>query len=252
MLRVALTGLATLGTVAAGYQSMAPTGQWYGRTFTGLARGSKQLALTFDDGPNDPHTMRLLEVLAKNNVQATLFLIGRYVRQRPEIVRKIVNAGHVVGNHTFTHPRLIFKSAAEIRRELSDCRSALQDAAGGNSNLISNLFRPPFGGRRPAVLRIAREMGFEPVMWNVSGRDWKAPSSAVIEENVARQIRGGDVILLHDGGHKQMGADRSQTVLATDRLGQRYKAEGYEFVTVPEMMPNKNTTASTRMPASQR
>jgi peptidoglycan-N-acetylglucosamine deacetylase len=226
-----LTGVATLGAVAAGYQSMAPTGQWYGRTFTGLARGTQQLALTYDDGPNDPHTLRLLEVLARHDVHATFFLIGRYVQQLPEITRQIVEAGHVVGNHTFSHPLLIFKTAAEIRQELSDCRSALQDAVGEHSNL----FRPPFGGRRPAVLRISGELGFEPVMWNVTGYDWKAPPAAVIERKVAKQIRGGDVILLHDGGHRALGADRSQTVLATDRLIQRYKAEN-EFLTIPEMM----------------
>jgi peptidoglycan/xylan/chitin deacetylase (PgdA/CDA1 family) len=226
---------ATAALTAAGYQSMAPTGQWYGRTFTGLARGTRQLALTYDDGPNDAHTPGLLELLARHNVHATFFLIGRYVQQRPEIARQIVKAGHIVGNHTFTHPLLIFKSATEIRRELSDCRSALQEAIGGHSNL----FRPPFGGRRPAVLRIARELGLEPVMWNVTGYDWSAPPSVAIEQKVAKQIRGGDVILLHDGGHKQMGADRSQTVLATDLLIKSHKSEGWEFVTIPQMMGGK-------------
>ena len=233
MLALALTGaLSTAAAVAAGYQSMAPAGQWYGQTFTGLARGSRQIALTYDDGPNDPHTLRLLEVLAKHSVHATFFLIGRYVQQRPEIVREIVSAGHVVGNHTFTHPLLIFKSATEIRQQLSACRSALQDAIGNPSHL----FRPPFGGRRPAVLRIARELGLDPVMWNVTGYDWSAPPAATIERKVTNQIRGGDVILLHDGGHKQMGADRSQTVIATDHLLTRYIAEQYEFVTIPQMM----------------
>src|SRR6202035_2732618 len=145
----ALTGAATFGAIAAGYQSMAPTGQWYGRTFIGLTRGKKQIALTYDDGPNDPHTLRLLEVLARHDVRATFFLIGRYVQQRPEIARQIAEGGHIVGNHTFTHPLLIFKSAAEIRREFSDCGSALRDAIGEHSNLI----RPPFGGRRPAGMR---------------------------------------------------------------------------------------------------
>jgi len=233
MLALALTGaLSTAAAVAAGYQSMAPAGQWYGQTFTGLAPGSRQIALTYDDGPNDPHTLRLLEVLAKHSVHATFFLIGRYVQQRPEIVREIVSAGHVVGNHTFTHPLLIFKSATEIRQQLSACRSALQDAIGNPSHL----FRPPFGGRRPAVLRIARELGLDPVMWNVTGYDWSAPPAATIERKVTNQIRGGDVILLHDGGHKQMGADRSQTVIATDHLLTRYIAEQYEFVTIPQMM----------------
>jgi peptidoglycan-N-acetylglucosamine deacetylase len=232
MLGLVLTGVATAGAVAAGYQSMAPTGQWYGRTFIGAARGTKQIALTYDDGPNDPHTLHLLDVLARQNVRATFFLIGRYVQQRPEIARQIAASGHVVGNHTFTHPVLIFKSAAEIRQEISGCRAALQDAIGEHSDL----FRPPFGGRRPAVLRIARELGLEPVMWNLTGYDWNAPPAAVIEQKVAKRIRGGDVILLHDGGHKFMGADRAQTVLVTDRLIQRYKAEGYEFVTIPQMM----------------
>jgi peptidoglycan/xylan/chitin deacetylase (PgdA/CDA1 family) len=232
MLGLALTGLASAATVAAGYQCMAPTGQWCGRTFTGLPRGTRQLALTYDDGPNDPHTLRLVEVLAKHDVHATFFLIGRYVRQHPEIAREIVKSGHVVGNHTFGHPLLIFKSAAEIRQELSDCRAAIQDAIGEHSHL----FRPPFGGRRPAVLRVARELDLVPIMWNVTGFDWNAPPSAVIEQKVAKQIRGGDVILLHDGGHRQMGADRSQTVLATDRLIEKYKSEAYEFVTIPKMM----------------
>ena len=233
MLATLLAGTAAaVAAVTAGYQSMAPTGQWYGRTFTGLPHGTRQLALTYDDGPNDPHTLRLLEVLAKHSVHATFFLIGRYVQQRPDIAREIVRAGHLVGNHTFTHPLLTFQSGRDVRNQLKDCRSALQDAVGEHSNL----FRPPFGGRRPAVLRIARELGLEPIMWNVTGYDWSAPPAEVIERKVARQIRGGDVVLLHDGGHKQMGADRSQTVLATDRLIARYKAEGYEFATIQQMM----------------
>jgi peptidoglycan-N-acetylglucosamine deacetylase len=232
MLGFATSAVAVAAAASAAYQSMAPTGQWYGRTFTGLARGSKQLALTYDDGPNDPHTLRLLEVLTKHEVHATFFLIGRYVRQRPEIVRDLVSAGHVVGNHTFTHPLLIFKSAAEVSNELETCDRALSDAVAEHSRL----FRPPFGGRRPGVLRIARRLGLEPVMWNVTGYDWNAPSAEHIERKVTNRVRGGDVILLHDGGHLQMGADRSRTVTATDHLIARYKAEGYEFATIPQMM----------------
>jgi peptidoglycan/xylan/chitin deacetylase (PgdA/CDA1 family) len=233
MLGPVLAGTAAAAAIAAaGYQSMTPAGQWFGRTFVGLARGTRQLALTYDDGPNDPHTFRLLEILARHNVRATFFLIGRYVAQRPDIVRELIQAGHVVGNHTFTHPLLTVQSAVEVRKQLRDCRSALQDAIGKHSNF----FRPPFGGRRPAVLDIARELGLEPVMWNVSGYDWKAPPAEVIERKVRKQIRGGDLILLHDGGHRQMGADRSQTVLATDHLISRYRSEGYEFLTVQQMI----------------
>src|SRR5437764_13917166 len=158
--------------VSAGYQSMAPTGQWFGKAFHGLPRRSKQIALTFDDGPNDPYTLKLLDVLAKHDVCATFFLIGRYVRQRPDIAAEIANRGHIIGNHTFTHPLLIFQPASGIRREITQCRDAIHDAVGNHSNL----FRPPWGGRRPAVFRSARQLGLEPVMWSITGHDWKSPS----------------------------------------------------------------------------
>jgi peptidoglycan/xylan/chitin deacetylase (PgdA/CDA1 family) len=228
---VGLTAAAAAAATAAGYQTMSPTGQWYGRTFAGGQRGTKQIALTFDDGPNGPHTLRLLEVLAKHGVKATFFMIGSYVRQQPEIARAVAQGGHVIGNHTFSHPRLIFKTAVETRAEIIQCRSALQDAVGEHSNL----FRPPFGGRRPATLRVVRQLGLQPVMWNVSGEDWKAPTAEAIENEVARQIRGGDVVLLHDGSHRGMGAERTRTVAATEGLIPRLRDQGYEFVTVEEM-----------------
>jgi peptidoglycan/xylan/chitin deacetylase (PgdA/CDA1 family) len=222
----ALIGLtAAAAASAAGYQSMSPTGQWYGRTFTGGIRGSKQITLTYDDGPNDPHTLRLLDVLAKHSVRATFFMIGRFVQQRPDVVRAVAQAGHVIGNHTFTHPLLIFESEAQTRIQLVDCRQALQDAIGEHSSL----FRPPFGGRRPATIRIARKLGLQTAMWNVTGYDWNAPPAAAIEKKVARQMRGGDVILLHDGGYRALGADRAQTVIATDNLIRRYKDQGWKF-----------------------
>lgn len=231
MLGILLAAGAGAAAVAAGYQSMAPTGQWFGRTFTGLPPGNRRLALTYDDGPNDPHTQRLLEVLARHQVHATFFMIGSRVQQRPDIAREISAAGHIIGNHTFTHPLLTLKSSSEIRSQLTDCRSALQDAVGEHSNL----FRPPFGGRRPAVLRIARELGLEPVMWNVTGYDWNEPPAEVIEKKVRNQIHGGNVVLLHDGGHKEMGANRSQTVAATEQLISNYGSQGYDFVTIPQM-----------------
>src|ERR1017187_4032265 len=228
----ALMGLTAAAAASmAGYQSIAPTGQWFGRTFAQGIRRSKQIALTFDDGPNDPHTLKLLDVLAKHSVRATFFMIGRYVQQRPDIARAVAQAGHVIGNHTFTHPLLIFKSEAQTRMQLVECHQALEDAIGEHSNL----FRPPFGGRRPATLRVARELRLQTVMWNVTGHDWNAPPAAVIEKKVARQMQGGDVILLHDGGHRAMGADRAQTVMATENLIQRYSDQGCEFVTVEEM-----------------
>src|SRR5882757_71767 len=235
MLEVLIGAASAAAITYAGYSAMAPTSQLYGST---LVHGSnpRHLALTFDDGPNDPHTLRLLEVLARHDVRATFFMIGRYVQQRPQIARAVAEAGHALGNHTFTHPNLIFCSETQTRIQLAECNRAVEDAAGQTPRL----FRPPFGGRRPSTLRIASELGFAPVMWNVTGFDWDAHSSEAVERKVAKQIHGGDIILLHDGSHRQLGLDRSHTVAATDRLVGRYKAEGYEFVTIPEMLVSPN------------
>ena len=234
-----LSGIATVTAISAaayaGYATMAPRSQLYGRTLT-HGGDPGQLALTFDDGPNDPHTLRLLDVLARRRARATFFLIGRYVRQRPEIVRIIQSAGHEIGNHTYTHPNLIFVSAEKLEQELEDCRKALEDAIGRPAPL----FRPPFGGRRPNVLRTARRLKLEPVMWSVTSYDWRAGSAGEIVNNVARQINArrkpcGEIVLLHDGGHLGFGADRSFTVEATRMLLEKYSAAGKKFVSISEL-----------------
>jgi peptidoglycan-N-acetylglucosamine deacetylase len=212
---------------------MAPGSQLYGRTLTHGSDPS-QMALTFDDGPNDPHTLHLLDVLAKHNAKATFFLIGKYVRQRPDIARAIAAAGHEIGNHTDSHPNLVLVSAARLRQELADCNKALEDALGTKITL----FRPPFGGRRPNVVRTARTMGLTPVMWSVTGYDWSAKSAAEIVGKVSGQVDSrrkaqGEIVLLHDGGHLAFGTDRTFTVEATRLLLRRYSAQ--KFVTATNL-----------------
>jgi peptidoglycan-N-acetylglucosamine deacetylase len=217
----------------AGYATMAPGSQLYGRTLTHGSDPS-QMALTFDDGPNDPHTLYLLDVLAKHNAKAIFFLIGKYVRQRPDIARAIAAAGHEIGNHTDSHPNLVLVSAARLRQELADCNKALEDTLGTKIRL----FRPPFGGRRPNVLRTARATGLTPVMWSVTGYDWSAKSAAEIVGKVSGQVDSrrkaqGEIVLLHDGGHLAFGTDRTFTVEATRLLLQRYSAQ--KFVTATNL-----------------
>lgn len=225
-------GVAVAAASATAYHSMAPWSQGFGATFVGGPPVSKQIALTYDDGPNDPHTLRLMEVLEKDGVRATFFVIGRYVRRRPDILRDLLKAGHVLGNHTFTHPHLIMCGALQTRIQLEECQRAVEDATGETPRL----FRPPFGGRRPHTLRIARSLGLEPIMWNVTSWDWKMPPAAKIVQTCSRHMHGGDVILLHDGSHVEFGADRWQTVVATHLLIESWRERGYDFVTVPEMM----------------
>lgn len=233
MLPALLGGVAGIAAATfAGLHSMVPSWQLYGRSFVGLPHGTTQLALTYDDGPNDPYTERLLDVLARHNAKATFFLIGRYVKQRPDIVRRIVEAGHPIGNHTWNHPNLIFCSPAETLRQLSETQKVIEDICGKRPTL----FRPPFGGRRPGTFSTARSLGLAPIMWRVTCYDWNATSNEAIERNARRQIRGGEVILLHDGGHKAFGVDRSHTVKATENLLREYREKGFKFVDVPEMM----------------
>ncbi|HET7872250.1 MAG TPA: polysaccharide deacetylase family protein [Terriglobales bacterium] len=236
MLSVIATVTAVSAAAYAGYATMAPESQLYGRTLTHGADPS-QMALTFDDGPNDPHTLHLLDVLAKRQAKATFFLIGRYVRQRPEIARIIQSAGHEIGNHTYTHPNLIFVSGAKLQQELEDCRRALEDAIGRPA---APLFRPPFGGRRPDVLRTARRLELEPVMWSVTSYDWRARSAGEIFNNVVRQVNTrskprGEILLLHDGSHLAFGTDRSSTVEATRMLLEKYSATGKKLVSISEL-----------------
>jgi peptidoglycan/xylan/chitin deacetylase (PgdA/CDA1 family) len=211
---------------------MVPQSQLYGRSFVGLPPGTKQLALTYDDGPNDPSTGQLLDLLAKANVKATFFLIGRYVKQRPDIVRSVVEAGHAIGNHTWNHPNLIWCSPQETLRQLSETQKTIEEACG----VRPTLFRPPFGGRRPGTFSTVRQLGMTPIMWRVTCYDWSATSHQSIERKAHQQIRGGDVILLHDGSHRAFGVDRSHTVKATENLLRAYSDQGYRFVSIPKMM----------------
>ena len=135
---VAAAGLACV----AGYHTMSPTSQLYGPTFVGLGPGSRLLALTYDDGPNDPYTWRMLEVLERHGVKATFFLIGQYVQQKPEIARALVAAGHAIGSHTWSHPNLIFAPEPSCAASLVQTRQAILDATG----VETKIFRPPFGG----------------------------------------------------------------------------------------------------------
>ena len=199
------------------------------------------MALTYDDGPNDPDTLKLIDVLGRHDVRATFFVLGRFAGQKPQILRALVFAGHVIGNHSWDHPRLIFASKTELRRQIERTQTAIFDACG----VTPTLFRPPFGGRRPGTLKAIRGLSLEPVMWNVTCYDWKPTSADKVVVHAQRQIRGGDVILMHDGDQRAMGANRSHTVEATDRILAAYKAEGYEFVTIPEMM-GKQLAVSTK------
>ena len=232
-------GKLTSGTIAAAgllaYHAYSPSSQVFGAALS-RCPDPRDLALTYDDGPNDIHTERLLEILARHEVKATFFLIGRFVKARPRLARSIVSAGHLVANHTVNHPNLLLQSRRNIVRELSDCSQMIADATGA----MPSFFRPPFGARRPAVLTVARELGLEPVMWDVTCFDWRPTTTDKVEHHARKRIERdrthGHIILFHDGGHTGLGADRSHSFEATARLIQQYKST-HRFCRVDEIQP---------------
>ena len=166
-------GVAAGAGLAAGafaYASLWPGSRVFGTALTAPARPG-ELALTFDDGPNATWTPRLLETLAEHDVRATFFMLGSRAQAQPELVRRIVAAGHTIGNHSWSHPKLSRARASRVREELQRTSEELQQIVGAPVRY----FRPPFGARRPAVFRIARELDLDPVLWNAMTSDWSNP-----------------------------------------------------------------------------
>jgi peptidoglycan/xylan/chitin deacetylase (PgdA/CDA1 family) len=237
---IASSVAAGLAMTAAGlaYATMSPGSQVFGRTLVAPPH-PRQLALTFDDGPNPAATPQLLEVLARHRVRATFFLIGDFVLREPQLTRDIAAAGHAIGNHTMTHPFLPRRSAARVLDEMTRCNDALEQTLGQRIEL----FRPPHGGRSPAVFQAAAALGLKTVQWNLIVGDWSAGSAQAILERLQRghrrnQRRGrGTNVVLHDGGQAGPGQPRMPTVHAVDRwLNLLAQVAGVEFVTPADWM----------------
>src|ERR1700761_6463972 len=225
-----ISGLTVGGYAYAGWW---PTSQLFGRTLT-AGYDIDEVALTFDDGPNDPYTLQLLDLLAQHQVRAIFFLIGDFVRRRPDLARAILNAGHLIGNHTMSHPSLIWERPSRVREELAGCNAVLEDVLGE----AVQYFRPPFGSRRPDVLRTAVELGLKPVMWNVTAHDWDATDSVSLAARVQhlvdrnQRLGRGSNILLHDGGHLELGTDRPVTLATTKILFDRWAGSNLRNVAI--------------------
>jgi len=153
----------------------------FGRTLI-APRKPGELALTFDDGPNPAWTPRLLDLLAEHNVHATFFMLGKFARAERELARRVADAGHLVGNHTWTHPDLSRSRDSNILDELTRTNDLLAQITG----TPVRYFRPPFGARRPYVLKLARQLGLIPVTWNAMTRDWREPSADRIAQSPGR------------------------------------------------------------------
>jgi peptidoglycan/xylan/chitin deacetylase (PgdA/CDA1 family) len=214
-----------LGLVAGGwtYAALYPQSQIFGATLIVPERAG-EIALTFDDGPNPAWTPQLLDMLAAHRVKATFFLLGKYAEAEPYLTRHIAESGHIIGNHSWSHPNLALSSRKKIREELYSTKHTLEQITGSRVRY----FRPPFGARRPFVLNEARELGMSPVLWNAMTNDWAEPSAEEITNRLGDRVdalgRSGRSanIVLHDGGHLEPSADRGPSVAAAEMLIKRY------------------------------
>jgi peptidoglycan/xylan/chitin deacetylase (PgdA/CDA1 family) len=233
-LATGLAAAAALGLAAGGfaYASRWPGSRLFGGTLIAPRRPG-ELALTFDDGPNPTWTPRLLDLLATHGVKATFFVLGKNAGLQPELVRRIVAHGHLLGNHSWGHLDLALAAANLVREEMLRSQQALQAI----SAKPVKFFRPPFGARRPVVLRTARELGMTPVLWNAMTSDWREPSARKIAARLQRKIDRLEYsghaanIVLHDGSHKSMEANRAPSVAAVEALILHY-GNTHKFVTL--------------------
>lgn len=161
--------------------------------WTGPAPG---LYLTFDDGPHPEATPRVLDILAARGIKALFFLIGANVRKHPALARRIASEGHAIGNHTYDHPRLLFKPDDYHRDQIVRTNDALHDATG----VVPRYFRPPYGWMGPAAYRTAHRLGQEIVLWDVDSGDFRGSVSASVARTI-RSVRAGSIVLFHDNEH---------------------------------------------------
>ena len=223
----------TLFPLSAGAYASAPFTRTDsdGEVFSWVNNDLKMIALTFDDGPHPSYTEKILDVLRENGIRATFFVIGENAEKRPELIKKISDGGHEIGNHTFDHVSLRRMTEDEIENEITRAERAVLDAAGCGTCVL----RPPEGKYSEKVVQAAEKLGYSVVLWSVDTRDWAHRSAGSICRTVLDNVTSGDIILCHD-----FISGESHTAEALDSLIPALKERGYTFVTVSELISQWN------------
>jgi peptidoglycan/xylan/chitin deacetylase (PgdA/CDA1 family) len=183
---------------------------------------AKCVALTFDDGPAES-TGRLLDILAAHHVRATFFIVGQQAAKFPDLVRREHEAGHEVADHSYTHADLGRASTKKILSELNRTQEAIRRASG----VAPTMLRPPYGSVSKRLTAITTRMGLAQVLWTVDPLDWEHRNTKYVEQRVLKAAKPGYIVLMHD--------IHPTTVEAIPTIIERLAAEGYSFVTVPQL-----------------
>jgi peptidoglycan/xylan/chitin deacetylase (PgdA/CDA1 family) len=194
----------------------------FGRPEYYVHTGHRGIALTIDDGPDPRYTPEILKILERNMITATFCMIGQSVQRHTALVREVQAHGHLIANHTWSHPDLARRAPVAVRDEIHRAQDATAKATGYHPTL----FRAPFGAWSAITMRTCAQMDLRPLDWSVDPRDWSRPGTDRIVQTVLRGTRPGSIILEHDGG-----GDRAQTVAALREFLPRLRERGYQFVT---------------------
>jgi peptidoglycan/xylan/chitin deacetylase (PgdA/CDA1 family) len=186
------------------------------------------VALSFDDGPDPTYTPRVLQILKRYGAKATFFEEGRMIRLHPDLARRVMSEGHVLGNHTETHPYIERFTRAGVHAEIAACDEALRSFVG----IRTYLFRPPRGAWNPTIFSEARSRNDHIVLWTIALEHQATPAPGAMAARVLERVTPGAIILMHDGANRS----RESTVEALPLLLDGLKARGYRFVTIPELL----------------
>ncbi|MGI6553457.1 MAG: polysaccharide deacetylase family protein [Clostridia bacterium] len=190
----------------------------------------KMVALTFDDGPDSLYTPKILDILQKHKVKATFFVIGKRVEVHQDIVQRMVREGHIVGNHSWSHPNLLKLDRQALEKEITQTENLLLKEIGYRTAL----FRSPYGSLDRQKVREVEALGYKIIAWNVDSLDWKGLTGEQVRFNILENVRQGSIVLQHSAGGP--GEDLSGTVEALPVVIQTLMKEGYSFVTIPELL----------------
>lgn len=185
------------------------------------AETGKKIALTFDDGPDGRYTALLLDGLKKRNVKATFFIMGEKAEEYPELVKRMKEEGHLIGNHTYSHMQLSKGREEQFKQELQRTSEIVEKLTGEYTEFV----RPPYGTWEK---RFEDELNMFPVLWTVDPLDWCSNDASCVTRKVVGRVKENDIILLHD--------QYKSSVTAALNIVDILQKEGYEFVTVEEIM----------------
>lgn len=227
---ITAAALTTAGAAFVYHATYSVRSQWLGRTDWRGSSQSGAVALTFDDGPSE-ETEKILDVLAAYHLSATFFMIGRNVERFPLTVKRVVNEGHEIGNHSYSHPIFLYRTPRETEAQLEHAQSVITKTSGVRPRLA----RPPCGVRTPAYFRAARRLGLRTVQWDVAGFDWKRRGADRIARDVLRNSRAGSIVLLHDGDSEGR-QDRRETVAALPLIIEGLRTRGLHIAPLSQLL----------------